>query len=154
MNFEHVVIVNDPANPLLAPLTREALWFGLLCRAEDPRPFLPGLERCTIVDRGAGRLERELHFGGALIRDRVTLVALESVSFESDATEAHAGGRLTIRIEEPAAGQLALRFCYATTLPEGGPDGAYAEFVKSAYHQSDLDTVRVIRELAASAPMQ
>ena len=35
----------------------------------------------------------------------------------------------------------------------GGKDN-YAEFVKSAYHQSDLDTVRVIRMIAESGRIQ
>ena len=34
--------------------------------------------------------------------------------------------------------------------PEGGEDGRYAEFVRAAYHQSDIDTVRVIRMIAES----
>ena len=46
MKFEHLIEVNDLANPLQAPLSREELWFGLLCRAEDARAFLPGLEAC------------------------------------------------------------------------------------------------------------
>ena len=46
LKFEHLIEVNDLANPLLTPLTREELWFGLLCRAEDARAFLPGLEAC------------------------------------------------------------------------------------------------------------
>lgn len=154
MNFEHLVIVNDPANPLVNDLTREELWFGLLCRAEDPRPFLPGLESCTIVERSDACLVRELQFGAALIRDRVTLAPMQSVCFESERTEEHAGGRLTICIEEPAENELALRFHYVTTLPEGGAETNYAEFVKSAYHQSDLDTVRVIRMIAESGRIQ
>lgn len=137
-------------------LTREELWFGLLCRAEDPRPFLPGLESCTIVERSDACLVRELRFGSALIRDRVTLTPMESVCFETERTESHAGGRLTIGIEEPAENELVLRFHYVTTLPEGGgdPDANFAEYVKSAYHQSDLDTVRVIRMIAESGRIQ
>ena len=155
MNFEHLVVVNDPADPLLTDLTREELWFGLLCRAEDPRPFLPGLESCTILERSDTALVRVLQFGSAVIRDRVTLCAMESVCFESERTESHAGGSLTIFIEEPAEAELVLRFRYQTTLPEqGGDDGGYAEYVKSAYHQSDIDTVRVIRMIAESGRVQ
>jgi len=155
LKFEHLVVVNDPADPLLTELTREELWFGLLCRAEDPRPFLAGLEACTILERSETALLRELDFGGALIRDRVILTPTESVRFESECTETHPGGSLTIRIEEPAARQLVLRFRYLTTLADdGGADGDYAEYVKSAYHQSDLDTVRVIRMIAESARLQ
>ncbi|MFN3985573.1 MAG: SRPBCC family protein [Rhodocyclaceae bacterium] len=156
MKFEHIVVINEPANPLVTDLTREELWFGLLCRAEDPRPFLPGLEACTIVERSETTLLRELRFGAAVIRDKVEMVPMESMTFESSATAEHAGGTLTISIEEPAPAELVLRFSYRTTLPDaaGDPDGKYAGFVKSAYHSSDLDTVRVIRMIAESGRLQ
>jgi hypothetical protein len=156
VKYEHLVEVNDAANPLVEALTREELWFGLLCRAEDPRPFLPGLEACEIVARSDTGLSRVLRFGPAVIRDQVSFEAMEWVRFESEATAEHAGGSLTINIEEPQAGALFLRFCYRTTLPEGAGsvDGQYAEFVKSAYRESDIDTVRVIRMIAESSRLQ
>ena len=49
MNFEHLIQINDPENPLVAPLTRDQLWLGLNHRIENPVPFLPGLESCTIL---------------------------------------------------------------------------------------------------------
>lgn len=150
MKFEHLVVVNEPANPLIVDLSREELWFGLLCRAENPAPFLSGLESYAIVERRENLLIRDLCFGQVVIRDRVTLVPMDEVVFESERTDEHAGGSLTIRIEEPQADALVLRFIYRTTLAEGGvgTDGVYAEFVKSAYHESDIDTVRVIRMIA------
>jgi hypothetical protein len=156
VKYEHLVEVNDAANPLVEALTREELWFGLLCRAEDPRAFLPGLEGCEIVARGESSLRRVLRFGQAVIRDQVSFEAMEWVRFESEATAEHAGGSLTISIEEPQAGALFLRFRYVTTLPEGSAsgEGRYAEFVKSAYRESDIDTVRVIRMIAESARLQ
>jgi len=150
LKFEHLIEVNDLANPLLTQLTREELWFGLLCRAEDARAFLPGLEACRIVERGEHRLVRDLDFGSAVIRDCVTFDPLRWIRFESEANDQHAGGSLTITIEEPDPGAFFLRFAYHTSLPEGGDDARYAEFVRSAYHQSDVDTVRVIRMIAES----
>lgn len=153
MKFEHVIVINDPDNALVVDLTRDQLWFGLLYRVEDPRPFIPGLDACTILERSEGSLARALHFGQVVIHDRVVLEPFEAVTFESRATPQHAGGRLRISIEEPAKGELILRFVYHTTLPdsENDPEGVYAGFVKAAYHSSDLDTVRVIREIAQSA---
>lgn len=156
MKYEHLVEVNDASDPRLEDLTREELWFGLLCRAEDPRPFLPGLDRCEIVARGDTTLERVLHFGQARIRDQVSFESQAWIRFESAATAEHAGGSLTIRIEEPQDGALFLRFTYLTTLPEGASsvEGQYAEFVKSAYRESDIDTLRVIRMIAESSRLQ
>lgn len=155
MNFEHLVMVNDPANPLIAALTREEVWFGLLCRVEDSRPFLPGLEACRVLERSDTEFLRELDFGSVVIRDRVTLQPMEWVRFESERTAEHPGGALTIGIEEPAPGTMVLRFSYATTLADRAADDArYAEFIKSAYHQSDIDTLRVIRMIAESGRLQ
>jgi hypothetical protein len=155
VKFEHLVQVNDLADPAQSNLTREEVWFGLLCRAEDPRAFLPGLERCVIRERHEDALVRELHFGGAVVEDRVSYAELQWMRFESAPTAEHAGGSLTISIEEPEPGEVFLRFQYATTLPEAaGQDVQVAEIVRSAYHESDLDTLRVIRMIAESGRLQ
>lgn len=152
MRFEHLVEINDPLNPLIQTLSREQVWSGLMFRVDEPTVFLPGLERCEILSRAAGRVERRLHFGSVQVHDTVTFSDRDWVSFESAANAEHAGGRLTIRLEEPDPLRLYLRFTYETTLPDGGAaDGVQvAEFVKSAYRESDVDTVRIIRMLAAS----
>lgn len=156
MNFEHLIQINDPANPLIVSMSRETLWNGLMHRVEDSVPFLPGLERCTIVERTGEWLLRELDFGPAMIRDRVTLVEQQWVRFEILPSPAHAGGSLTITIEEPEPECLFLRFTYQTTLAENGnpEERAYSEYVKSAYHQSDVECVRIIRTLAAGGTAQ
>ena len=151
MKFEHLIQINDPANPLIEALTLDQLWTGLMHRVNNPVPFLPGLERCTIVSREGNELLRELDFGAAVIQDKVSFVEAAWVRFDIQPGDTHAGGSLTITIEEPEEGSLFLRFAYATTLGEiaGDEDAAYAEFVKSAYHESDIETVRVIRTLLA-----
>jgi len=156
MNFEHLIQINDPENPLVFPLTRDQLWQGLLHRVENPEPFLPGLEGCTILERQADTLLRELDFGPATIQDRVTLADAHWVRFDIIPSETHAGGSLTITIEEPEGGFLFLRFAYQTTLATSpnSEERAYIEYVKSAYHQSDIDCVRIIRTLAAGGKVQ
>jgi len=153
LHFEHLIEINDPLNPLIESLTREQVWAGLMYRVEEPGVFLPGLDRCVILSRSADRVERELHFGSARIRDVATFLQHEWVCFESAANAEHAGGRLTIRFEQPDALRLYLRFTYETTLSEAGAPGEVvqvSEFIKSAYRQSDLDTVRIIRMIAAT----
>ncbi|NJD23785.1 MAG: DUF1857 family protein [Betaproteobacteria bacterium] len=150
MQFEHLIAINDPGNPLIVPLTREQLWEGLLQRVENPLPFLPGLEACRIVERSDDRLLRDLDFGPATIQDRVTLATAEWVRFDIVPSAEHAGGSLTISIEEPQPGFLFLRFAYTTTFAANpnSEERAYIEYIKSAYHQSDIDCVRIIRTLA------
>lgn len=154
MKFEHLLEVNNLANPLETPLSREELWFGLLCRAEDPRAFLPGLESCEILARSGSTLVRRLNFGQVAVDDRVSFEAQAWMRFESDATPEHAGGCLTITIEEPSEGALFLRFSYVTGLSEEGDGVPYGAFVKSAYRESDRDTLRVIRMIAQSSRIQ
>ncbi|WP_374325585.1 SRPBCC family protein [Azonexus sp.] len=152
MKFEHLIVINDPGNPLIVPLNRRQLWEGLLQRVYHPLPFLPGLESCTLLQRDEAFLRRELDFGAARIRDRVTLAVEEWVHFEIEPGEQHPGGSLTIRIEEPAPEQLCLRFIYTTAM--AAEDQAYIEYVKSAYQQSDIDCVSIIRTLAAGGTCQ
>ncbi|MCH2219032.1 MAG: DUF1857 family protein [Dechloromonas sp.] len=156
MNFEHLIQINDLQNPLVEILTRDQLWQGLLHRVEDATPFLPGLESCTIVERHADHLLRKLDFGAAVIHDRVTLHELHWVRFDILPSEQHAGGSLTISIEEPEPAVLFLRFAYTTTFAANpnSEERAYIDYVKSAYHQSDVDCVRVIRTLATSSTQQ
>jgi Domain of unknown function (DUF1857) len=150
LNFEHLIQINDPLNPLVDSLTREQVWQGLLLRVEQPQLFVAGLDTCTILKREGDVLERELSYGVATVRDRVTLRPGEQVRYEIAATDAHVGGTLTMTIEAPDALQLFLRFEYSTTLPEptGVDDRRTMEIVKSAYREADIDTVRLIRQFA------
>ena len=156
MNFEHLIQINDPENPLIAPLNRAQIWEGLVHRIENPIPFLPGLESCTILERQASELLRELNFGPAVIQDRVTLAEAQWVRFDIQPSPTHPGGSLTITIEEPQPAFLFLRFAYRTTLASdpNSEERAYIEYIKSAYHQSDVDCVRLIRTLAAGGSLQ
>ena len=156
MNFEHLIQINDPENPLVESLNRDQLWLGLLHRIENPVPFLPGLESSRILERDGATLLRELDFGPAVIQDLITLSDKNSVRFDILPSAAHAGGSLTISIEEPEPDFFFLRFAYETTLASNpnSEDRAYIEYVKSAYHQSDVDCVRLIRMLAAGVSLQ
>ena len=150
MNFEHLIKINDPLNPLVETLTRGQLWEGLVLRAEQPQLFVLGLDSCTILSRTHRTLERELHYGSATVRDRVTLSPSQSVRYDILATEAHVGGSLTMTIEQPDDVQLFLRFQYETTHPAPDTEDARqtSEIVKSAYREADIDTVRLIRQYA------
>ncbi|MGF6443809.1 SRPBCC family protein [Paraburkholderia youngii] len=153
MNFEHLIQINDPLNPLVESMTREQLWEGLVLRAEQPQLFVIGLDSCTILSRDGNVLERELHYGQATVRDRVTLQESDSVRYDILPTAEHVGGSLTMTIEQPDELQLFLRFEYATTLPVSTTDQDAVrtqEIVKSAYRENDIDTVRLIRQYVAT----
>ena len=156
MQFEHLIAINDPQNPLVTALSRDQVWSGLRHRIENPVPFLPGMVSCTIVERAETHLRRQLNFGAAVIEDKVTQVESHWVRFDIQPGEQHAGGSLTITIEEPEPGTLFLRFAYTTGFAANpnSEEQAYIDYIKSAYHQSDLDCVHIIRTLAAGGTAQ
>ncbi|KVE33508.1 SRPBCC family protein [Burkholderia sp. TSV86] len=151
MNFEHLVQINAFGNPNMPTLTRAQLWEGLVLRAEQPQLFVIGLDRCIVHERNETTLERELHFGKATIRDRVTLIPNVQVRYDIHAADGEIGGSLTMTIEERDDQELFLRFEYQTTLTvnNDSEDARQTqEIVKEAYRASDIDTVRLIREFA------
>lgn len=155
LNFEHLIQINAADTPGVPTLTHDQLWEGLVLRAEQPQLFVIGLDRCIMRERTDTALERELHYGKAIVRDRVTFKPNQQVRYDIHAADGEIGGSLTMTIEERDGSELFLRFEYRTTLPVGN-DSEDArqtqEIVKEAYRTSDLDTVRLIREYAQGRP--
>jgi hypothetical protein len=150
MQFTHLIQINDARDDSIEPLTREQLWQGLVVRAEQPAYFLIGVDECEILDRGERTLQRRLRFGAVELQDRVTFDPPTEVRYEIEASASMPGGTLAMRIEEPRPGALFLRFAYELRPVDGQADAHYDEYRKSAYVEADIDTVRMIRQLAAS----
>ncbi len=152
MKFEHLIQINDPLNPLIDALTREQLWRGLVMRADSPKTFVPHLDECTIDAREAGSFRRKLRYGTLEVRDRVILTPLQQVRYEvEEQGEIHASS-LTMTIESPSEHTLFVRFKYDDGNDEqtDAANAMYDEFKKSAYQEADIDTIRIVRELAAA----
>jgi hypothetical protein len=147
MHFHHLVQINDPLDPRTEPLTREQLWQGLVARAERPEVFLLGMDECRILGRTHHSLDRQLRFGQLVIHDRVIFDPPEQVHYQVEPYAQVAGASLVMRIEEPQPGQLFLRFEYRL---HAAGDAEVDEYRKSAWQEADIDTVRMIRQLAAS----
>lgn len=152
MKFSHLVEINDPLNPLIESLSREQLWRGLVLRAETPTDFVPYLDRCEILDRSALSISRELHYGDLVVRDHVTFVPQQKVVYHVPQQKDIPASQLTMTIEEPHPEAFFVRFEYE----DGGTEAAdtadafYNEFKRSAYQESDIDTIRTIRQMAES----
>lgn len=155
MKFSHLIEINDPLQPLINPLTRDQLWQGLVLRAENPKMFVPWLDACMIVDRSAASITRELHYGELVIRDHVTFVPQQHIDYLVPAQKDISTSSLSMTIEEPQAGLLFVRFEYQDSSPdvEGTEEAFYNEFRRSAYLESDIDTIRIIRQLAENGPL-
>lgn len=151
MKFHHLIEINDPLNPLIDPLSREQLWRGLVLRAEAPMLFMPHLDQCDILARTPSSLSRELRYGELTIRDEVSFTPQEEVLYQVPAQRDIPASRLTMRIEEPQPDIFYVRFEYDDGTPDavGSMDAFYNEFRRSAYYEADLDTIRIIRSLAA-----
>lgn len=151
MKFSHLIEINDPLNPLIDPLTRDQLWRGLLLRATFPKMFVPWLDACDIVHRSADALDRALRYGDVVIRDRVLFLPQEQVQYHVPAQNDIPSSRLDMTIEEPQPGLLFVRFDYDDNSPDvaGTTEAFYNEFRRSAYQESDIDTIRMIRRLSA-----
>ena len=150
MKFAHLIEINDPLNPLIEPLSRAQLWRGLVLRAEAPTTFVPYLDRCDILDKSAWALSRELHYGDLVVRDRVTFLPQQQVVYEVPPQKDIPASRLTMTIEEPEPEIFFVRFEYDDSADDAdaGADAFYNEFRRSAYQESDIDTIRTIRQLA------
>ncbi|MGS0741829.1 SRPBCC family protein [Glaciimonas sp. GG7] len=151
MKFTHLIEINDPLNPLIDLLTIEQLWRGLVLRAEQTMLFVAHLDECRIVEKSVDSVTRELRYGKLVIRDVVHYLPQLQVRYQVPAQADIAGSSLTMTIEQPQPDALYVRFSYADEAPEAEPDSdeeMYNEFRRSAYLASDIDTIRVIRELA------
>ena len=150
MKFSHLVEINDLRNPLVPTLTRAQIWHGLVLRAESPQAFVPWLDRCHILDRSDAALSRELHFGDLVVHDRVTFLPQQQVRYYVPQQKDIPESTLTMTIEEPQPDAFFVRFEYddgAANEPEG-EEAVYNDFRRSAYQESDIDTIRHIRRLA------
>lgn len=151
MQYEHLIEVNDPNNPMLASLTRTQLWRGLIYRIEAPGEFLPGVEAVTLIGRSDVHIERVVQLGALSVHDRIDLEHEQRLHYHTRPGSNHAGGELVVTIEEPEDGHLFVRFRYDTPLadlPEDGVD--YAAYLKAAYRKMDAEAIGLIRELAVS----
>jgi hypothetical protein len=155
MKFEHLIEINDPLNPLADTMTREQLWRGLVLRAEDPKLFVPHLDECTIGERESGSFARRLRYGELVIDDVVYLTPLQEVRYEVPAQGDIAASRLTMTIEAPSEGVMWVRFLYDDGNPVATDEMGkmYEDFKKSAYQEADIDTVKIVRQMAAEGKL-
>jgi hypothetical protein len=160
MKFVHLIEINAADNPMIAPLSRAQLWRGLVLRAERPTLFVLGLDACDVTQRTEHGLSRTLQFGNLTVHDEVSFLPQHYVHYHVPQQKDIPASDLTMTIEEPASGALFVRFEYDDH--QEASDNAEAEFYdnfrRDAYKESDIDTVRMIRQLAMEgqldAPLQ
>ncbi len=150
MKFEHLVEINDLENPMVEIITRAQLWRGLVLRAESPKMFISYIDQCVITDRTEVAMTREIQYGNLFVTDHVSMLVNDYVHYQVPAQNEIPASTLRMTIEEPEPDRLFVRFCYedAHTVEEDEANEMYDDYRRSAYHEADVDTIRVIRELA------
>jgi hypothetical protein len=156
MKFAHLVAINDPLNPLLDPLTHQQLWRGLVLRATNPDAFVPHLDRCTLLAESELLLSRELQYGDVVVHDIVRFTPQRQVVYDVPAQQGIPQSRLTVSIEIPEPELLFVRFEYEdnATAEQDAANAFYDDFRRSAYLESDIDTIRTIREFAEAGRLE
>ena len=149
MRFEHLIEINSPHpqwSETMPAFTRGQLWQGLMQRVMAPQRFPNGPDRCDCETLSASRLRRTLSFGPHTLKDEVLLAAEDSVTFTPEPHGETAPIRLTIRIEEPQAHQMVLRFVYEAMTDQTAEESYYNDYRHSAWLHNDRDMVRCLRE--------
>lgn len=154
MKFEHLIEVNDLRDPMVAPLTRQQLWRGLVLRAERPTLFMPHLEVCDILDRSERMISRSMKYGELVILDRVSFLEEHQVCYHVPAQKDFSDASMTMSIEEPQPEALFVRFAYDDDSGDGGAEAMYNDFRRSAYRESDIDTIHLIRQFAREGRLE
>lgn len=158
MKYEHLVQMFNPQQEQ-GGLSRLQLWQGLVIRAENPQRFDENISSATVLRRDEGELLREVRFGELVVRERIQFMEMEAVHYHTEPSDQHIGGQMSMTIEEPQPGLLFIRFTYINDLPEhaGATDSNdpsyYVPYLKSAYHQADMQTARRILELLAEGAL-
>ena len=62
-------------------LSRSDIWKGLVMKAENALPFVPGMAKCDVIERTANGLVRDIVFRDEDARERVTFYPERKVVF-------------------------------------------------------------------------
>jgi Acetylaranotin biosynthesis cluster protein L/SnoaL-like domain len=140
------IAVNEPGQPTL---TRSDVWQGLVMKADNALPFVPGMSHCKVLERESKNVfVREIEFRGERCRERITLTPQQQVKFER--LDGSVLGTILNEIEEDAQG-LGLRFSFGLSLA-GEKDGSpaeveYGKVVEKDYLRAVDATLSAIRRL-------
>lgn len=146
----HALPVNAPGEP---PVDRQALWDGLVRKAENALPFVPSMTDCVVTARHSDTVfDRDIVFKGQAFSERITLEHPHRVVFTRTAGPVLGTIANEIEGDEP---DLVLRFSFALTVA-GEPAGsagerAHADQMTGSYRAAVAATLDAVRRIAAGA---
>lgn len=133
-----------PVNPpgTTVPLTRERVWSGLVMKAENAVPFVPGMEECFITERFEGGFFRKILINGRRWVERVTLTPEAQVVFERLDEAGNSHGWIANVLSEGEDGLILTFVLNVDTSAESD--------IKQTYTRAIASTLRRTRELLAT----
>lgn len=133
-------------------LTADQVWKGLEMKAENALPFVPGMQRCEVVERTANTILREVTFAGDDFKEFITLYAPVQVQFE----RVGSGGFIQNTISESEKGLL-LTFTFglpfAGTEPGSAAEREKGESMRHAYVGAVGATLKKVREMVSQGQL-
>jgi len=144
----HQLPVNVPGEPVL---DADAVWQGLVLKANNALPFVPSMTYCEVTRRLSDTVfDRDIDFRGDRFTERITLEPPHRVVFTRIAGPVL--GTIANEIEDTGDG-LALRFSFALVVSAvvGGSAGEqdYAGSMTGDYLKAVAATLAAMRRLAA-----
>lgn len=102
----YAVSISMEVNPsgVKPMLTLDKLWQGLETKAEDPVPFVPGMESCNVVERLDDGFLREVVVRGQTFREILTFTPPVQIRF--DRVEGEESGWIMNTLSEGPTGLL------------------------------------------------
>jgi hypothetical protein len=141
----HALAYTLPVNPpgTSVVLTREMVWNGLVMKAENAVPFVPGMDECTVTERFEGGFYREILINGRRMTERITLTPQAQVLFERVDPKGNVRGWIGNVLSEGDDGLL-LTFVLNV-------EAADERDMKQTYTAAIAATLRRTRELVSAA---
>jgi hypothetical protein len=131
-------------------LSRSEIWKGLVMKAENALPFVPGMAKCDVVERTANGLIRDIVFRGEDAREKITFHPEEKVVFvrQSGNTDGFIVNEILGDGDD-----LRLRFSFALQLVDAPSDSAkereFREIMERDYVKAVDATLGAIRKMVA-----
>ena len=144
------VAANDGAQPGHRTLSRSDIWKGLVMKAENALPFVPGMAKCDIVKRTPNGLIRDIVFRGEDARERITFYPEKKVVFVRES-----GNVDGFIVNEVLGGDddLRLRFSFALQLVDASSDSPeereFRQIMERDYLKAVDATLGAIRKMVA-----
>lgn len=147
------VAVNEGRTAGQPRLTRAQVWQGLVMKADNALPFVPGMAKCDVVERTANGLVRDIVFRGEDAREKITFYPEKKVVFLR--LSGNADGFIVNEVLGDSDDELRLRFSFALQLVDAPSDSPkeleFRQVMERDYVKAVDATLEAIRKMAAAA---